>query len=61
MISQKKKDNNEVLTIEKVKGFKGFENISDDEANNIALSIKQFSMLAYNYYKRFKREINNST
>jgi hypothetical protein len=56
MINQNKKENNEDLTIEKVKGFKGFENISDDEANDIALSIKQFSLLAYNYYKKFKKK-----
>ena len=61
MSNQKKKENNEDLTIEKVKQFKGFENISDDEACNIAFSLKQFSLLAYNYYRKVKEELNNST
>ncbi|MBI4947907.1 MAG: hypothetical protein HY840_16070 [Bacteroidetes bacterium] len=52
---EKKKDY-EDLTIEKVKSFKGFENISDEEAANIAYSLKQFSLLTYRYYTRQKQK-----
>jgi hypothetical protein len=61
MSNQKKKENYEDLTIEKVKQFKHFENISDEEARNIAFSLKQFSLLAYSYYKKSEKESNDST
>lgn len=46
----------ENLTIEKVKSFPGFENMSDEEAANVAYSLKQFSLLTYRYYTRQKQK-----
>lgn len=56
MSNEKKNEIPEDLTIEKVKQFKGFENISDEEAENIAYSLKQFSLLTYRYYQRLKKK-----
>lgn len=52
MLNQNKKENrnDEDLTIDKVKKFKGFENISDDEAQNIAASLKEFSLIAFEIF-----------
>ena len=56
MSNEKKNGIHEDLTVEKVKQFKGFENISDEEAENIAYSLKQFSLLTYRYYQRLKKK-----
>ena len=54
-MSDKIKDvNHEDLTIEKLKQFKGFENINDEQATNIAACLKEFSLLAYHYYLKTK-------
>lgn len=43
------------LTIEKLKTFKGFESVSEDEAAKIIYSIKEFSIIAYHYYLDIKK------
>lgn len=50
--TKKKED----LNIEKVKSFKGFENISDKEASTIAETIKEFCLLSYECYLQYKEQ-----
>jgi len=51
MSNQTKANKNyEDLTIEKVKQFKGFENLSDNDAQNIAISLKEFSLIAFEIF-----------
>lgn len=45
------KEYNERLTIEELKKFKGFELISDLEAENITDSLLQLTMIMYNVNK----------
>jgi hypothetical protein len=40
------------LTIEKLRTFVGFESTSDEEAENIIQTIKQFTIIAYNSYRK---------
>jgi len=40
------------LTIEKLRTFAGFENTSNEEAENIIQTIKQFTIIAYNCYRK---------
>jgi hypothetical protein len=44
-----------ILTIEKVREFKGFENVSNDEAEKIISTLEQFAMIAYEQYIQFKK------
>ena len=61
MLNKNKNKIPEDLTVEKVKQFKGFENISDEEAENIAYSLKQFSLLTYRYYQRQKKKESDTS
>lgn len=61
MLNKNKNEIPEDLTVEKVKQFKGFENISDEEAENIAYSLKQFSLLTYRYYQRQKKKESDTS
>ena len=61
MSNEKKNEIPEDLTVEKVKQFKGFENISDEEDENIAYSLKQFSLLTYRYYQRQKEKESDTS
>ncbi len=47
----------EELTIEKLKTFKGFENIEDEEAENIILTVKTFAKLTFRYYNQLKNNL----
>jgi len=42
----------EDLTIEKLRTFSGFENTNNEEAENIIQTIKQFTIIAYNSYRK---------
>jgi hypothetical protein len=50
-----------ILTIEKVREFKGFENVSNEEAEHIIQTLQQFAYIAYEHYvqcKKLKKEKN---
>jgi len=60
MSNQKKNHvKNPDLTIEKVRQFKGFENISDEAAENIIDTLKQLSLITYEYYITTKQKKKN--
>jgi hypothetical protein len=40
----------EKLTIQTLKKFKGFENVTNEEASNIIYTIEQFSKVVYEMY-----------
>jgi len=42
---------NKTLTIEKLKQFKGFENLTDEDAIKIVNSIQQLAIINYENYK----------
>lgn len=46
------------LTIEKLREFRGFENVSDEEAEKVIHSVKELSVILYQYYliKKTNRE-----
>lgn len=45
------------LTPEKLRTYKGFEKVSETEAENIIYSIKEFSIVLYQYYLTHKQVI----
>ena len=51
MINEKFNDENEKLTIEKLKLMKGFENIDDKEADEIIKSLNMFSTVLYGCFQ----------
>lgn len=52
-------ENKKGLTIEYVKATKGFEHISDEEAEQIVFAIKDLCTILYHYFKENHR-INES-
>ena len=56
-------DNSEELNIEKLRTFKGFEKVTEEEGNKIIESIKEFTMIVYecfmNTVKRKKKNHEN--
>lgn len=44
-----KKLNEENLTVEKLREFKGFENVGDEEAQEIVASIQELSIILYEF------------
>jgi hypothetical protein len=53
------------LTVEKLKMIKGYENVSDEQANKIVLSIKKLAVLLCEHLSKLKKkneidEINDS-
>lgn len=46
------------LTIEKLREFKGFESVSDDEAERIIYSVKELSIILYHHYLNKKGNKN---
>ena len=43
------------LTVEMLRSFTGFENVSDEEANEIILSLQIFSELFHEFYMELER------
>ena len=59
-------ENNKGLTVEKLKMIKGYENVSDEQANKIVLSIKKLAVLLCEHLSKQKKkneidELNNSS
>lgn len=55
MHNEKRNKKNEIekLTVEKLRKFKGFENISDDEATELISSYRIFSSITYNCFQKY--------
>lgn len=58
-------ENNKGLTVEKLRMIKGYESVSDEQANKIVLSIKKLAVLLCEHLSKLKRkneidELNNS-
>ena len=53
-------ENNKGLTVEKLKMIKGYESVSDEQANKIVLSIKKLAVLLCEHLSKLKKknEIN---
>jgi ABC-type siderophore export system fused ATPase/permease subunit len=43
------------LTIETLRSFSGFENVTDEEANEIIFSVQQFAELFHEFYMELER------
>ena len=56
-------ENNKGLTVEKLKMIKGYENVSDEQANKIVLSIKKLAVLLCEHLSKLKKknEIDDSS
>jgi len=59
-------ENNKGLTVEKLRMIKGYESVSDEQANKIVLSIKKLAVLLCEHLSKLKRkneidELNNSS
>ena len=48
-----------VLSAEKVREFKGFENLSDEEIKNIIETLEMFATIAYNQYIKVRTHKDN--
>jgi hypothetical protein len=48
-----------VLSAEKVREFKGFENLSDEEIKNIIVTLEMFATIAFNQYIKLKNKDNH--
>ncbi len=58
-------ENNKGLTVEKLRMIKGYESVSDEQANKIVLSIKKLAVLICEHLSKLKKrneidELNNS-
>ncbi|OFY86399.1 MAG: hypothetical protein A3F72_11410 [Bacteroidetes bacterium RIFCSPLOWO2_12_FULL_35_15] len=58
-------ENNKGLTVEKLRMIKGYENVSDEQANKIVLSIKKLAVLLCEHLSKLKKkneidELNDS-
>lgn len=53
-------ENNKGLTVEKLRMIKGYESVSDEQANKIVLSIKKLAVLLCEHLSKLKKknEIN---
>lgn len=56
-------ENNKGLTVEKLRMIKGYESVSDEQANKIVLSIKKLAVLICEHLSKFKKkhEIDDSS
>jgi len=59
-------ENNKGLTIEKLRMINGYENVSDEQANKIVLSIKKLAVLLCEHFLKLKKkneidELNDSS
>jgi len=46
------------ITIEDVRKIKKYENISDDEANELLFSLEKLAIITYNIWQKTKQEKN---
>lgn len=53
---ERSEETNGDLTIEKLRTFKGFENVSDEEGENIIRTIKDYTIVAYHVFEKIQRE-----
>jgi hypothetical protein len=58
-------ENNKGLTVEKLRMIKGYESVSDEQANKIVLSIKKLAVLLCEHLSKLKKkkevdELNDS-
>ncbi len=55
-------ENNKGLTVEKLRMIKGYESVSDEQANKIVLSIKKLAVLLCEHLSKLKKknETDNS-
>jgi len=44
------------LTVEKLRTFKGFENVTDEKALEIIDNLKRFAIIACKYYRIYKEQ-----
>ena len=44
------------MTIEHLRSFAGFENVSDEEATNILTTTKEYAVILYSIYKGLKEK-----
>ena len=51
-----KNENNKGLTVEKLRMIKGYENVSDEQANKIVLSIKKLAVLLCEHISKLKKK-----
>ncbi|MDO8998856.1 MAG: hypothetical protein Q7W45_03750 [Bacteroidota bacterium] len=56
-------ENNKGLTVEKLRMIKGYESVSDEQANKIVLSIKKLAILLCEHLSKLKKknEIDDSS
>lgn len=56
-------ENNKGLTVEKLRMIKGYESVSDEQANKIVLSIKKLAVLLCEHLSKLKKknEIDESS
>ena len=56
-------ENNKGLTVEKLRMIKGYESVSDEQANKIVLSIKKLAVLICEHLSKLKKkhEIDDSS
>ena len=63
---KRESENNKGLTVEKLRMIKGYESVSDEQANKVVLSIKKLAVLLYEHLSKLKKkneidELNNSS
>ena len=49
-------ENNKGLTVEKLRMIKGYESVSDEQANKIVLSIKKLAVLLCEHLSKLKKQ-----
>lgn len=49
-------ENNKGLTVEKLRMIKGYESVSDEQANKIVLSIKKLAVLLCEHLSKIKKK-----
>ena len=49
-------ENNKGLTVEKLRMIKGYESVSDEQANKIVLSIKKLAVLLCEHLSKLKKK-----
>lgn len=53
---KRESENNRGLTVEKLRMIKGYESVSDEQANKIVLSIKKLAVLLCEHLSKLKKK-----